>query len=59
MNTKSTLKNVSQTSSQKPEVCSKCGEKAVINSYGMLLCGKHGLEHLKDMRHTKKHGILF
>ena len=59
MNTKSTSKNVSQTSSQKPEVCTRCGEKALIKGYGMLLCAKHGLEYLKDMNRTKKHGILF
>lgn len=43
----------------KPKICSKCGEKALIKGYGMLLCAKHGLEYLKDMNYTKKHGILF
>ena len=37
----------------------KCGEPALIKTYGKTLCAKHGLEHLKDLNKIKKHGIPF
>ena len=67
---KSTLRNTSSKNvSQMQEVCeafvtkenrtTKCGEPALIKTYGKTLCAKHGLEHLKDLNKIKKHGIPF
>ena len=67
---KSTLKSASSKNvSQMQEVCeafvtkenriTRCGEPALIKTYGKTLCAKHGLEHLKDLNKIKKHGILF
>ena len=45
-------KQASDTS-QKTKMCQKCDEKALIVSYGMFLCAKHGLEHLKGVKFEK------
>jgi len=39
--------------------CDEFAQPAMIASYGKYLCGKHGLEHLKDLKKTQIEGIPF